>query len=1451
MRHHDFSSTHRWEFSADTTPPKSYSCTPSRGLFSSCSGSSPKPLKRFTPKSLIILGVFLFFLVISGFYAHSSSSFLPSLSPFSLSLASVDSAVISALKNESPVRVIVELDKSTGISIASLSSREEKQAALQQNKITINLLQDQVLEDLSSEDFQVNSRFTNIFGLSGTVTKKGLRQLQRHPLVKAIHYDRENAIFLTESLGVIGADSVQGTLLRGNNITGLGETVCVIDTGIDYTHESLGNCTAAQFTAGNCSKVVAGYDFVNSDNNPLDDHGHGTHVAGIIAANGTVTGVAPGARIAAIKSCNSGGACLNSWIISGIDACMDNMAAYNVSVISMSLGGGKFSAACDSDPLASAANDAAALGIFVVASSGNDGNKTHLASPACASNVTAVGATYDADVGSKTYTTPGCTDATTAVDKVACFSNSNALLDLMAPGAVITSTARNGGTTSMTGTSQAAPHVAGAAALLLHYRNLQNGGNLTPSQLQSVLNTTGVMVTDAGNSLTFSRINLSAALASLVFPIILEYPTNNSNISDTTTWTWINISTNVSTTCKYSQENGTFNFTTQGTLFNITGTTLHSSNLTNLSEGNSYTLYYKCNISTQTEEYVTATHVFHIPDQAPSITIVYPVNETNLSIDTLWTWINITTHEQAECHYHQTNSSFNFSNGTSFTLTNSTAHAFNFSNSSTLQEGSNYTLFYKCRDLQNNTNTESLTHVFGVDRDLAPTVTLVLPQNNSYSTTNNISFTCSATDDKQLTNITFYWNYTGNFTANETITVNGTQNTSVFQRTSLNDSTILWNCLAYDNRSNGQSNSSAANYTVTIDTVLPNVTSVIPENASVNVTERTNITVTFSESVLNSTVTNQSLTVTYPSNTSNSTVVEGSFGFSNNSRLVVFSPYLFLPENTSFTLQVYDTITDPAGNRLIANHSSVFTTRFRDTDEDTIPDYLDDDDDNDGVVDTNDTLKGNSSSINTNLDNVTILVNESTNLSVLFTETNTVELRKESRPLVQFSYNFTVFNVLDLTALKVEERQSANNFTSLLIYGLNLTGATKTFFIQNLTNNATGVCIKDLAITSLDQLNTNDNCTGTSEIKIQCDGTEQNNYTCSYNMSSNRFLVEPLQHSGIEQINYSCTSSWSCNSWGSCSGNVQTCNEWVDTNSCGRTYTGSNTQSCSSGGGSSGGGGGGGGQLSSKNELSHSWASVAQGKTYSFNLTSSTIALTQIAFVPAKNLSDITITAKSLNTLPDTIPILSLLPYQYFNISTQHLHNQNISTVTFTFVVNQTFLVTNNATTKQIVLLRALPGTWEELPTVLLKKNQSLVTYTATSSGFSYFAIGLISLPSAPVIDNESEALEDLNLSDGENISTEISDSFMNDTQTPALQPVANETAQKITQLPVSYTYFLAFVALVFILLIGFGYLHAKETKDAEVVKEHPAAENKENKAEKGSKNSESNSEDKTNSKNT
>lgn len=126
----------------------------------------------------------------------------------------------------------------------------------------------------------------------------------------------------------------------------------------------------------------------------------------------------------------------------------------------MSLGGGKkYTASCGngnafSTPVTNARN----VGITVVAESGNEAFTDGIAKPSCTPGVVSVGAVYGANVGGLNWGL--CTDSTTAADKVACFSNSTSFLTLLAPGTVIAA-----GGFSMSGTSQASPHVAGSAAI--------------------------------------------------------------------------------------------------------------------------------------------------------------------------------------------------------------------------------------------------------------------------------------------------------------------------------------------------------------------------------------------------------------------------------------------------------------------------------------------------------------------------------------------------------------------------------------------------------------------------------------------------------------------------------------------------------------------------------------------------------------------------------------------------------------------------------------------------------------------------------------------------------------------------------------------------------------------------------------------------------------------------
>ncbi|OYY92507.1 MAG: hypothetical protein B7Y41_15595 [Hydrogenophilales bacterium 28-61-23] len=322
----------------------------------------------------------------------------------------------------------------------------------------------------------------------------GLARFLARKDVAAVYRDRLHRPFLAQSLPIIGQPTVAQVMAR----TGAGTTVAVLDTGVDYTLSAFGSCTAPGVPATTC-KVVAALDTARNDNkldNASPDN-HGTHVAGV------VLGVAPGAKIAAIDVFTGTGA-YDSDIAEGIDWAIANKSTYNIVAINLSLGSGHNTSACSADVLSAPIATARSNGILSIVASGNDGYKDGLSSPACVPDAVSVGMTYD-----DRYTTVGwsaCTDTYGAEpyskDKVACISNSASFLTLLAPGAFIDVA----DAIEIGGTSFAAPHVAGAVAVLKAAFPSE-----TPTQIQNRLTATGAQIADALNGIAKPRINLLAA----------------------------------------------------------------------------------------------------------------------------------------------------------------------------------------------------------------------------------------------------------------------------------------------------------------------------------------------------------------------------------------------------------------------------------------------------------------------------------------------------------------------------------------------------------------------------------------------------------------------------------------------------------------------------------------------------------------------------------------------------------------------------------------------------------------------------------------------------------------------------------------------------------------------------------------------------------------------------
>lgn len=260
--------------------------------------------------------------------------------------------------------------------------------------------------------------------------------------------------------------------------------VAVVDTGTTTTHEDL---------AG--TAFVSPHDVTTGEASAVDEDGHGTHVTGTIAAqtnNGKgIAGIAPAVRIMPVKVFDASGSSYLSYVLDGVDYAVANGAK----IINMSLGGSlPPESVAAAQPTIDAAHDA---GVTIIASAGNDGDGS-IQYPCAFDHVFCVAATDNSDAH-------------------ASFSNFNAYVDISAPGVSITSTYPSFGCSGspscywiLSGTSMAAPHVAGVAALVLSAWPTD-----TPDQIETALKSTAVDLGTPGrdDAFGFGRVDAAAAVA--------------------------------------------------------------------------------------------------------------------------------------------------------------------------------------------------------------------------------------------------------------------------------------------------------------------------------------------------------------------------------------------------------------------------------------------------------------------------------------------------------------------------------------------------------------------------------------------------------------------------------------------------------------------------------------------------------------------------------------------------------------------------------------------------------------------------------------------------------------------------------------------------------------------------------------------------------------------------
>lgn len=313
-------------------------------------------------------------------------------------------------------------------------------------------------------------------------------RLEKTAGVKRVELDLEGHGGLLQSLQLTGANAVHRIGIEGN-----GTVAAVLDTGIDAANDNFEGAIIHQYHfTGSGADVGEG---------AADGHGHGSHVAGILASRGVSAprGLASGANLIVVKVLDDSNRGFASDWAMGVEHVIELHDADNgirVDVINMSLETDtEYAGLCDGvrRAFSNACGVARSKGISVLTCGGNNGSTTRLSLPGCFSTTTTIGSVWD-----------------TLPDRVSDFTSRTGNLDLLAPGQPILSVDLNGGTRTRSGCSMAVPHVAGLYCLLREV-----DPPISPDEIDLLVGETGVEVFDEATGLSFPRIDVEAAIERL------------------------------------------------------------------------------------------------------------------------------------------------------------------------------------------------------------------------------------------------------------------------------------------------------------------------------------------------------------------------------------------------------------------------------------------------------------------------------------------------------------------------------------------------------------------------------------------------------------------------------------------------------------------------------------------------------------------------------------------------------------------------------------------------------------------------------------------------------------------------------------------------------------------------------------------------------------------------